>query len=394
VSWATGASTPGVEWPPVGEPARGRGLPDGAVVVYRMPMARAAVATIFPAILLLAYARMRASDLPLTRLLNPGALILTGAAVVALGLVFLPAGRRAHVAGGPGWVAGRRWPIATWRVVQLNGVRQYSLRAYATRGPRMVSLGMVDDDGTRLTITASASQPWWGPLVHDLAAQGAQQVDGGGRLHGVATGRGFVVAAAVLVVSLLPLAYVEAGPGHLLPEGFAGVFTSSACRAAVAAQKQQGSGPAPSWGPTLMTGAATWHLVDHFSATVAQVADHSADPSARLEHLTADGATGGYQLTYLGPDGSRIAVDAITFGTPRGATDYLHYVNRATCGGFSGTIGPVTGEVRWTSGTTYGMVRWAGGATIYDMSPVLEGPEATRTEVDELAAAAQATASG
>jgi hypothetical protein len=178
----------------------------------------------------------------------------------------------------------------------------------------------------------------------------------------------------------------------LLPGRLAGAFTSSGCRAALAAEKQQGSGPAPLWRQTLQTREATWHLIDHVPATVAQVADQSADPSARLQHLTVDGATGGYQVTYLGPDGSRIAVDAITFGTPTGAVQYLHYVNRATCKRFSGTSGPAPGEVRWTSGKTYGFARWAGGTTIYDMSPVLQGREATRTEVDDLAAAAQATA--
>ena len=377
----------------MGERVRGRGLPDGAVVVYRTPVARAALTTCFPALLLLAYARIRGSDLPPSRLLDPGTVILAGAAMVALGLIFLPASRRAHVAGGPGWVACRSWPLASWRVVQLSTVREYRLRAYATRGPRMVSLRMVDADGTRLTVAATAGQPWWGPLMHDLAAQGAQQIDAD-RLHGVGSGRGFLVAAVVLVLSVLPLAYLAAGPGHLLPEGFAGVFTSSGCRAAQAAERQQGTGPAPSWGPTLHTGAETWRLVDRVPATVAQVADRSADPSARREHLTADGATGGYQVTYLGPDGSRIAVDAITFGTPADAADYLHYVNRVTCTHFSGTSGPAPGEVRWTSGPTYGMARWAGGTTTYDMSPVLEGREATRTEVDDLAAAAQATASG
>jgi hypothetical protein len=393
VSWTTGAGTPGGGWPQAGEPVRGRGLPDGAVVVYRTPAARAVLATFFPVMLLLAYARVRGSDLPPSQLVNPGTLAVTGAAVVTLGLVCLPAGRRAQLAGGPGWVAHRRWPLASWRVVQLDAVRQYSLRAYATRGPRMVSLRIVDADGNRLTVTATASQPWWGPLLHDIAAQGAQQIDAG-RRDRLGTGPAYLVAAAVLVVSLLPLAYLAAGPGHLLPEGFAGVFTSSACRAAAAAEKQQGSGPSPSWGQTLQTGGATWQLIDHVPATVAQVAGHTADPSARLKQLTADGATGGYQVTYLGPDGSRIAVDAITFGTPTGAVHYLHYVNRATCAHFSGTSGPAPGEVRWTSGKTYGAARWAAGSTVYDMSPVLESPEATRNEVDELAAAAQATASG
>jgi hypothetical protein len=390
VAWATGDSA-GPGWPPAGEPARGRGLPDDATLVYRTPVPRALLLTFFPALLLMVYARMLGAALPASRLLNPGALGVTGIAMVTLGLVLLPAGRRAQVAGGPGWVACRRWPLASWRVLQLGEVRQYSVRAYATRGPRMVSLRVTDADGAQLALAATAGQPWWGPLVKDLAARGAQQVDAG-RLNGLGTRRALVVTAGVLVASLLPAAYLEAGPLRLLPSGVAGVFTSSGCRAALAVEKQQAFGPVPSWDRTLRTGAGTWHLVDHVPATVAQVASYSADPSARLAQLTADGSTGGYQMTYLGPDGARIAVDAITFGSPTGAADYLHYVNRATCERFSGTSGPAPGEVRWTSGQTYGMARWAGGTTVFGMSPVLASPEATRTEVYALAAAAQASA--
>jgi hypothetical protein len=360
--------------------------------VYRIPLARCLIAVVAPLLLLLGYGRLLRLGFATSRLFNPGTFTLAGVAVVVLALVFLPASRRPQVAGGPGWVACRPWPLASWRVVQLSAVRAYSVRSYATRGPRMTSLRIVDADGTHLTVAAPADQPWLEQLVDGLAAQGAQQVDAG-RLNGLGAGRAVLIVAVGLVVALLPLAFFEAGPMRVLPDGVAKWFTSSGCRAAMAAE-MQGSGPVPSWNQTLQTGGETWHLIDHYSATVAQVAEHSADPSARLEHLTADGATGGYQVTYLGPDGSRIAVDATTFRTPTGAVQYLHYQNRATCERFSGTSGPAPGEVRWTSGTTYGFARWAGGTTIYDMSPVLGSPEATRTEVDDLAAAAQATASG
>jgi hypothetical protein len=392
VSWTTGGSPDGGGWPPPGEPVSGRGLPDGAIVVFRIPLARCVLVTLMPVFLLLGYARVQSVGAPASRLLNPGTFAGTAVVVLALGLVFVPPSRRAQVAGGPGWVACRPWPLASWRVVQLSAVREYSVRTYATRGPRMTSLRMVDADGTHLTVAPPAGQRWLEQLVDGLAAQGAQQVDAG-RLNGIGMGRAVLIVAVVLVVALVPLALLEAGPMRVLPDGVAKWFTSSGCRAALTVE-MQGSGPAPSWGQTLQTGAETWHLIDHVTATVAQVAEHSADPTARLQRLTADGATGGYQMTYLGPDGSRIAVDAITFGSTAGAADYLHYVNRATCEPFSGTSGPAPGEVRWTSGKTYGFARWAGGTTIYDMSPVLGSPEATRTEVDDLAAAAQATASG
>jgi hypothetical protein len=387
MSWTTGGSPDSGGWPPPGQAVSGRGLPDDATVVFRMPLARCLMATLVPAFLLLIYARAVSRGVPASRMVDPAALTLAGFAVVVLALVILPPGRRVQVAGGTGWVACRGWALARWRVAQLAEIRQYSLHTYATRGPQMARLRMVDAEGSQLTVTAPASQPWLGFLVDTLAAHGAQRVDPDNR-------RAFRRLLVILSVSLLPLAYLAAGSSGLLPGRLADAFTSSGCRAALAAEKQQGSGPAPLWRQTLQTREATWHLLDHVPATVAQVADQSADPSARLQHLTVDGATGGYQVTYLGPDGSRIAVDAITFGTPTGAVQYLHYVNRATCKRFSGTSGPAPGEVRWTSGKTYGFARWAGGTTIYDMSPVLEGPEATRTEVDDLAAAAQATAAG
>jgi hypothetical protein len=365
---------------------RGRGLPDGAVVVFRVPLARCLMATLAPAYVLLIYAWAASRGIPASGVVNPRAFVLAGFAIVALALVFLPPGRRVQVAGGAGWIACRRWPLLSWRVTQLTEIRRYHLHTYATRGPRMARLRMIDADGVQLTVTAPASQPWLGLLVDTLAAQGAQRFEPDTR-------RAARRLAVLISVSLLPLAYLAAGSSGLLPERLAGAFRSSACRAALTAEKQ-GLGPAPSWGQTLQPGAETWHLVDHVTATVAQVAGHTADPSARLEHLTADGATGGYQVTYLGPDGSRIAVDAVTFGSPTGAVQYLHYVNRATCDRFSGTSGPAPGEVRWTSGKTYGFARWAGRTTVYDVSPVLESPEATRTEVDALAAAAQATANG
>jgi hypothetical protein len=371
----------------------GRGLPDGATLVYRTPLARCLLVVGAPLLLLLAYGRLLRLGLPSSRLYNPGTLTLAALAVVALALVFLPPGRRVNVAGGPGWVARRAFPLGDWRVVQLSSVRQYSVRRYATRGPRMISLRIVDADGRSWAVAAPEGQSWVMRLADAVDAQGGQQV-GARPFDGVTGGRFVAIVACIILVSVLPLPYLEAGPLRVLPGSVAGWFTSGGCRAALAAESQQGSGAALSWRQTMQTGPATWHLVDQVPATVAQVADSSADPPARLAHLRADGATGGYQLTYLGPDGARVAVDAITFGNPTGAAHYLHYVNRATCERFSGTTGPTPGEVRWTSGRSYGIARWAADATVYSVSPVLESPEATRTEVDGLAAAAQATATG
>ena len=395
MSWATGDSPDGVGWPPPGEPVRGRGLPDDATLVRRAPLASIVAVVLSPLFLLVAYGRFLSLGLPASRVLNPGAFALTGLVLVALAGVCLRPGARVQVAGGQGWVARRTFPISRWRVVRLSSVREYSVRTYATRGPRVWALRMVDGDGRALTVSTydGAGRAAWDALVAAVATQGAQRVEAA-PFDGLPRRQVLGVVAIVLVVSLLPLPYLLVGPLRALPDGVAGWFSSSACRAALTAEDQQeGFAPAPRWPQTLQTGAATWHLVGQYTATVGQVADRTADPAARLTHLTSAGATGGYQLVYLGSDGSRIAVDAITFGSTEGATNYVHYVNRATCERWSGTSGPAPGEVRWRSGRTYGFARWAGGALVFDVSPVLASPEATHTEVDNLAAAAQATAS-
>ena len=208
----------------------GRGLPVDAVVVFRVPLARCLLASLTPAFLLLLYAWIVSLSVPASRPFSPAALTVAAIAVVVLALVFLPPGRRVQVAGGTGWVACRRWPLATWRVAQLAEIRQYNLHTYATRGPQMARLRMVDGDGTQLTVTAPANQPWLVPLVDSLASQGAQRFDPDTR-------RAFRKLVAVLVVSLVPFVYLAAASSGLLPERFSGAFRSSGCRAALAAEK-------------------------------------------------------------------------------------------------------------------------------------------------------------
>lgn len=376
-------------WPPPGEPFVARGLPEPATVVYRLAPWRGLLLASLPAFLLLAYARAVGNGVPASRLLNPGVLTAGLLAVLALAAAVLPPRQRVMVVGGPTWVGCRRFTGLPWRVVDLAAVAEYSYRSYATRGGRMVAVTMRGTDGTRTAVAAPAGEPFLGDLVAGLAAHGAREVDPR-RLPALNRRRVAGLSVVILLVALLPIVYLDHGPMQLLPGGLAGAFTSSGCRAALTAEKSSGAGSTPvAWDSQEQVDGQTWRFAGEVAMTVAEYAGHTADPAARLARLTADGATGAMQVTYAGPTGARIAVDTLQFSTAAGAQAYLHYVNRATCERFGGSAGPAPGEVRWTSGRTYGIDRWAAGSTIYDVSPVLGEPRATRTDVDALAAAGQ-----
>lgn len=379
-------------WPPDGDPLpRGRGLPDGAVAVQQGPIARRLLLAVLPMLLLLAYAAVVADRVPVSRVLNPGLLSLAGLAVLALALLVLLPGRGLQVAGGAGWVARRGLGSPAWRVVHLSSVTDVGVRRYATRSGPMVSITMIGPDGARTVLTARAREAWPASLVAALVAAGARQLDPRD-LRGPGVGRVAALTAGALALAALPLLYLQAGPFQVLPDRVVGPFTSGGCRAALAAEQDPDPGAPASWSRTERVGEDTWQLTAQVELTLAEFTAHTADPSARLAHLTAAGAMRAAQLTYVGPTGARIAVDALTFATDDGARQYLQYVNRATCERFGGTAGPWPGEVRWTSGASYGLDRWASGATVYAVSPVVVGPRATRADVYGLTAAAHGVA--
>lgn len=376
-------------WPPAGEQAApDSALPEPATVVWRMPTALAASLAMFPVLFHGTCLRLLRAGVPPSRLINPGVVTFTLVASLALAAAVLPPRRRLIVAGGPGWVARRVLPGARWRIVQLSDVATYAVRVQRSRWPgsepRAVIV-LVTGDGRRTSVSIPTANPGDAALQGALAAAGARRVDwrqSPGRLRVTV-----LTLVWILIVGLAPIGYFMTGPLTLLPRGVAGWFSSSGCRAALTAERESGAANLRVLVRAAEpVGSATWHYRGDWTRTVAQYAAGTADPRGRRTHLEADGATTVDHLEFAGPTGAVLVVNRVAFGTARGASAYVRYVNRATCERFGGTAGPVPSEVRLTRGR-YGLTRWVSGRIMYDVSPAASTPRATVADVEGLAAA-------
>jgi hypothetical protein len=367
-------------WPPAGEPMVSGTVPTPATVVHRLPLRRAAVLAVLPLLLTLQSVRSFRNGIPPSRVLNPGVAVLVLLAVVAVAVLVLPASRRVVVAGGPGWVARRAWPGGPWRVVRLADVASFSEQTRVNRGYRTEVVAMRERSGRGTSVSVPAGDPASTALAEALRAAGAQESPRPIRTLPVAAVVG--LALAIVVVAMLPVAFVGAGPLRLLPHSVAGAFSSSGCRASLAAERD--AAPA---GPVTFLAAedidgSTWRLRGDWPMSPRAFAAQTRDPTGRLRHLTDDGATAVDHVEYAGPSGAVLVVTVLRFSSAGGAADYSHYVNRAVCETVSGSRGPLPTEVRFTGRDP--LTRWVEGSAVYDVAPAAASPRASAADVDGL----------
>jgi hypothetical protein len=372
-------------WPPPGEQVTGAaGLPFPATALRRISLASSLFLVALPTLLSLQGARLARAGVPLSRLLNPGVAIVLVLATAAVAAAVLPAHRRLMVAGGPGWVARRSAPGAPWRVVRLADVEEFSVVRYRTRGGSYWNVALRLHDGRRTSLTLPFNDRAVDALATALAAAGARRA----QRRAPTTLRRLGLVLVIIAVGSTPMAMIAVGPFALLPDRLAAYFSSSGCRAAVAAAAHPAAADASA--TTLLAaeqvGAATWRLRGDWPQDVTTYAAGTADPRARTRHLITDGVQDIHHVEYSGPSGAVIVVTTPSFSTSPGAADYDAYVNRAVCERYAGATGPAPGEVRLRAGRC-AVDRWVNGRTLYSVAQATAGPQATPADVEGLAAA-------
>lgn len=370
-------------WPPVVEPLASGVLPAPATTVYRLPLARVVVLALLPLLLTLQSVRAVRGGVPASRVFNPGVAVVVLLVTAAVAALVLPASHRAMVAAGPGWVARRPLPGGPWRVVRLADVGTFSEQTRVNRGNRTDVVAMIERSGRRISVSVPAGHPAAVALADALRAVGAAESDRPVRTLSTPAIIGLVVGITALGV--VPVVFVETGPLRLLPPFLAGAFTSSGCRASLAAERDDPVARRVTMLAAEDVSGSTWRLRGDWPQSLQQYAAHTGNPSGRLHHLSADGAVGVDHVEYTGPTGAVLIVDVLQFDSARGAADYDHYVDRAVCERFSGAHGPLPTEVRLSGRDP--VARWVEGTAVYDVGPAAVSPSASAADVDGLALA-------
>lgn len=372
-------------WPPAVEPLASGVLPAPAAMVYRLPLVRVVPLALMPLLLTLQSVRAIRGGVPASRVFNPGVAVVVLLVTAVLAALVLPASRRVTVAAGPGWVARRPVPGGPWRVVRLADVVTFSEQTRVYRGYRTDVVAMVERSGRRTSVSVPAGHTAGPALADALRAAGAPESERPLRTLSVPAVTGLVLGITGL--ALVPVVLVETGPLRLLPPFLAGAFSSTGCRASLAAERDH-----PASGRVTMlaaedVGGSTWRLRGDWPQSLQAYAAQTGNPSGRLQHLGAAGAMGVDHVEYTGPTGAVLIVDVLRFGSARGAEDYDHYVDRAVCERFSGDRGPLPTEVRFSGRDP--VARWVAGTAVYDVGPAatVAAPPASAADVEGLALA-------
>jgi hypothetical protein len=214
-------------WPPPNSAlSSAPDLPRPAYVLSLVGWRQVVSVAITPPLLYLPLLRMVGRSVPLSRLVNPGILVLL--TVLEVALVAAALARRGHatLVGTNDWVAVRSLLGRRWRQLPFAEVERFSSRNRTRRGRGpMAVVTIADHEGRRLSLTLNYDDPALPALLSRLRATDAREVDRR-ELAPMSRRRTAVVVVVVLAAIGVPIGYVVLGPLRLLPPSVAGVFTS------------------------------------------------------------------------------------------------------------------------------------------------------------------------